>query len=66
MFIVTPSISKGGIPSDKMIQQLDERDRLPNVPPPLNDKNTKNQPKQSKNTDEFDWLRDYTGGQTDL
>ena len=65
IFIVTPSISKGGIPSDKMLQQLDERSRLPNVPALPGDNSLQNQPKQSKKTDDFGWLKKYTGSKPD-
>jgi len=64
LFIITPTISAGGMPNNKMIQKLYDEDRVPNSSYQLDNTNNPGQiENQKQEKDEFKWLREFANQQ---
>jgi type II secretory pathway component GspD/PulD (secretin) len=62
LFIITPTISSGGIPNKQMIRRLKEEDRLPNTPYQF--KNSDETSPKTEGTDESEELKSLTNPQS--
>ena len=60
LFIITPTISSGGIPNSQMIQRLYEEDRIPNSSSQFEKTDNPGKTEQQyQEKDEFKWLRKF-------
>jgi len=64
LFIITPTISSGGMPNNKMVEKLYNEDRVPNSTSQLDNTTNPGQTEQQKpEKDEFKWLREFANQQ---